>query len=282
MPEIEVTGRKVRFVDVGSGEPVLLLHAASSSSGQWRALGEVLLARGGLRVLAPDLQGYGGSSPWDPRKPLRLQDEFGPLRAVIAHAGGGPLHLVGHSYGAMLALRLALAEPALVLRSLTLVEPVAFWLLREAGEHGLYAEIRTIAEAATRAFDAGDTVGTVAPNVDYWSGPGAWEALPEAIRKYVLATAGKARWAVALGDTDAGAPLAECERLQMPTLLIRGDRTRAPTRRIVDLLHAAIPDASITEIPGAGHMAPITHPELVNATITAHLTRASSLLTGEV
>ncbi|HEY8612859.1 MAG TPA: alpha/beta hydrolase [Roseomonas sp.] len=282
MSELVVAGRKVCFADVGSGEPVLLLHAASSSSAQWRSLSEALLARGGLRVLAPDLQGYGGSTSWDPRQPLRLEDEFGPLRAVIDHAGGGPLHLIGHSYGAMLALRLALADPALRLRSLTLIEPVAFWLLRGAGEQGLYTEIRTIAEAAMQAFDAGDIVGTVAPYIDYWSGQGAWEALPEPVRNYVLATAGKARWAVALGDTDAGASLTDCERLQVPTLLIRGERARAPTRRIVDLLQDAIPGASIADIPNASHMAPITHPEPVNAAIAAHLSRVSSSPAGDV
>ena len=78
MPEIEVTGRKVRFGDVGSGEPVLLLHTllhtTGSSSGQWHSLSDMLLAHGGLRVLAPDLQDHGGSGPWDPRQPLRLED----------------------------------------------------------------------------------------------------------------------------------------------------------------------------------------------------------------
>src|SRR4029450_10386264 len=99
VPELEVAGRRVRFTDAGSGEPVLLLHGASSSSAPWRALGQALLARGGLRVLAVDLQGYGGSAPWDPRVPLRLEDEFGPLRAVLAHARGGPVHLGGDSQG---------------------------------------------------------------------------------------------------------------------------------------------------------------------------------------
>ena len=282
MPDLEAGGRRIRFTDTGSGEPVVLLHAASSSSAQWRTLGEALLAHGGLRVLAVDLQGYGGSAPWDPREAVRLEDELGPLRAVLAHAGSGPVHLVGHSHGGMVALRLALAGRAPPLLSLTLIEPVAFWLLREAGEHGPYAEIRAVAEAFIEAFDAGDTVGAAAPYIDYWGGPGTWAALPEALRAYVAATAGKVRrdWAMAFGDTEAGAPLADVARLRASTLLVRGGQTRAPTRRIVDLLHGLIPGAELMEIPGAGHMPPVTHAGPVNAAIAAHLARAARPMAG--
>lgn len=237
---------------------------------------ETLLARGGLRVLAVDLQGYGGSTPWDPRVPLHLRDEFGPLGAILALAGGRPVHLVGHSYGGMVALCLALADQAPRLLSLTLVEPVLFWLLREAGEDTLHAEVQAVSEAFVKTFDAGDAAGAAAPCIDYWGGPGTWAALPDAARAYVTATAAKVRcgWAMALGDTEPGARLADLARLPgVPTLLLRGGQTRAPTRRIVDLLHEAIPEAELVEIPGAGHMAPVTHPEPVNAAIEAHLAR---------
>jgi pimeloyl-ACP methyl ester carboxylesterase len=279
MPDIEVGGRRVRFSNAGAGEPVVLLHAASGTSAQWRALTGALLARGGLRVLAVDLQGYGGSAPWDPRQEMRLEDEFAPLRAVLDHAGGGPAHLVGHSYGGMLALRFALADPAPPLLSLALAEPAAFWLLREAGEESPFAEIRAVAEAFSAAFDAGDAAGAAAPYVDYWAGPGAWAGLPDAVRAYIVATAGKARrqWAVGLGDAEPGAPLGAIgQRLRsVPTLLLRGRRTRAPTHRVVDLLRGALPGAELAEVPGAGHMAPLTHPGPVNAAIEAHLARTA-------
>jgi pimeloyl-ACP methyl ester carboxylesterase len=235
------------------------------------------LARGGLRVLAVDLQGYGGSAPWDPGVPLRLEDEFGPLRAVLACAGGAPVHLVGHSYGGMLALRLALADPAPPLRSLTLIEPPAFWLLREAGARGLYAEARALADGFVRDFDAGDVAGAVAPCMDFWGGAGAWAALPQAVRSYAIATAGKGRreWAIGLGDDGTGVLLADLGRLRASTLLVRGEKTNAVARGIVDLLHAAIPGAIVVEIPGAGHMSPISHPQAVNAAIAAHLAQTA-------
>ena len=87
MPDIEVGGRRVHFTDAGSGAPVLLLHAAFSSSAEWRALGEALLARGGLRVLAVDLQGYGGSTPWDPPMPgPQLPASYVPITSVFGTA----------------------------------------------------------------------------------------------------------------------------------------------------------------------------------------------------
>ena len=124
MPVIVADGRTMHFSDVGAGEPVLLLHSSSSSSAQWRTLSEALKDR--YRVLTADLLGYGGSSPWDHRQPLRTEDELVLLRAVIAHVGA-PVHVVGHSYGGLVALKLALADQPL-LRSLVLIEPIAFWL----------------------------------------------------------------------------------------------------------------------------------------------------------
>src|SRR4051812_49512475 len=66
VPELEVAGRRVRFTGAGSGEPVLLLHAAFSSSAQWRSLSEAPLAPGGLRGLALFLQRSGGGAPPGP------------------------------------------------------------------------------------------------------------------------------------------------------------------------------------------------------------------------
>jgi pimeloyl-ACP methyl ester carboxylesterase len=277
MPELEVGGRTVLFTEVAGDEPVLLLHAASSSSAQWQGGLETLLTDHGLRVLALDLQGYGGSTAWDARSPLQLEDEFGPLRAVLAYLGNGKLHIVGHSYGAMIALRFALANQTSPVSSLTLIEPIAFWLLREAGEHRLFDEIQATATAFAEAFDAGNAAGAAAGFVDYWSGPGAWRFLPASVRDYAIATAGKVRreWPLALGEAEIGANLAEHARLHVPTLVICGERTRAPARRVAQLVRSAIPRAELAEIPQAGHMSPLTHPKAVGEAILATIRQHS-------
>ena len=61
MLSLDVNGKNVNVRDVGQGPPAILLHSASSHSGQWKWLRERL--SDGFRVLAPDLHGYGGSDP---------------------------------------------------------------------------------------------------------------------------------------------------------------------------------------------------------------------------
>jgi pimeloyl-ACP methyl ester carboxylesterase len=118
MPVITVGARCVHYREIGTGEPALLIHASSSSSAQWRSLQFDLAPS--FRSLAVDLLGYGGTSPWDPACELTGEDELSLLEAVIARAGE-TVHLVGHSYGGLNALRLALSG-RVQLRSLTLIE----------------------------------------------------------------------------------------------------------------------------------------------------------------
>src|SRR5688572_18112304 len=101
---------------------VVCVHCSASSSRQWRPLVERRAAR--RRVLTVDLYGYGASPPWPVGRGLTLLDEAG-LLAPLYEVAGGPVDLVGHSYGGAVALRAALADPSRV-RSLVLFEPVLF------------------------------------------------------------------------------------------------------------------------------------------------------------
>ncbi|KAA2237560.1 alpha/beta fold hydrolase [Salinarimonas soli] len=252
----------------GSGEPVLLLHASSSSGRQWRDLQAALQDR--YRVAAPDLLGYGGSSAWDPADELASRDETALLDEAVEHLGGGPVHLVGHSYGGLTALRLAM-EGRVRLRSLTLYEPIAFWLLRLAGEAALYGEIRGIADTFRAAFARGDADAAARPYLDYWNGPGAWAAAPEGVRAMLRVTAAKTarEWAPAFEDDTPLAALAA--GIAAPTLVLHGGVTNATTRRICGLLAGALPHAVSRAVPGAGHMGPVTHAAAVNAAIVRHI-----------
>ena len=57
----------------------------------------------------------------------------------------------------------------------------------------------------------------------------------------------------------------------VPTLLIKGSKTRAPTRAVVDVLGKAFANAKVETLNGGGHMSPFTHPAELNRQILDHL-----------
>jgi pimeloyl-ACP methyl ester carboxylesterase len=255
------------YDDAGSGAPVILLHCSSSTRGQWRALGETLAAD--FHVMAPDLLGYGDSGKWQGDAADLIRTEAATVRSLLA-TNNAPLHLVGHSWGAAVALSFACQYPG-ALKSLTLIEPVAGWLLAGSAHRDAYAELKSIADFFRTSFRAGQPEAGARHYLEYWSGPGAWDAMAEGLRGYVLATAEKTHheFAAIFDPVNAAAPL---DRIGAPALLLHGADTRAPTISILKILDAGLCNTRVAAIPGAGHMSPITHRDLVNAEIVRHIT----------
>jgi len=103
-------GVRCRWFVGGAGPPVALVHGLGGGAANWRELAP-LLARE-HRVLAPDLAGHGGSEP--PLAAPNLNAYADRVGDVIALEGASPALVVGHSFGALVALRLALRRPGAV------------------------------------------------------------------------------------------------------------------------------------------------------------------------
>jgi pimeloyl-ACP methyl ester carboxylesterase len=245
-------------------ETVLLLHCSGSSGGQWRTLATKLAGR--YEVIAPDLYGYGAGAPWTGRGEFCLAQEAGPIRSILGRVGGR-VHLVGHSYGGALALHIARTRPE-YLRSLTLVEPSAFHLLRggDAIDAVALREITAVAAQAGAALASGDYLGGFGRFVDYWSGPGSWAAMPAEKREAYAPQLAK----VALDFhalLNEPAELEDVQDIAAPTLLVQGGCTMLPSRCVCKRLRDALPAAQFALVRGAGHMLPVTHRDQVNALI---------------
>jgi pimeloyl-ACP methyl ester carboxylesterase len=245
---------RFEYLEQGSGEPVILLHCSASSSAQWRTL----IARLGdrYRVFAPDLHGYGGTAPWTGNGRFSLAFEAQIVHTLLGRAGA-PVHLVGHSYGGAVAMHVARTRPDL-LASLTVIEPVAFHLLKGVDD-AAFAEIREVAAKLS-----------MPRFVDYWSGPGAWESIPQERRPALAACLPKvARDFEATFDEPA--TLQDFAEMALPTLVVQGSESPRPARRICELLARHLPDVEHKVVAGAGHMAPLTHRNQVNDLIAARL-----------
>jgi pimeloyl-ACP methyl ester carboxylesterase len=270
MANIELNGQRVEYFEQGTGQPVVLLHSTGASSSQWRRLAAELSDR--FHVIAPDLYGYGGTGPWQGEGEISLAAEAAMIAALIERLDQ-PVHLVGHSFGGAMALRLAQERPELV-KSLVLIEPVAFHLLRagDAIDGQAFDEISQVAAGVARAVACGDFQGGFGRFVDYWSGEGAWAAVPADKRAAMAQRLGKVAldfWS-ALNDP---ARLRDLAELDLPTLVIRGGTSPRPVRRVAWHLGRTLPRARLETIEPAGHMAPLTHAADVNALIAAHLER---------
>lgn len=248
---------------------VVLLHSSMSSRSQWAAL--IAAHERDYRFIALDLLGYGRAPfPDDAMQAnFSLAHEVEAVQAALAAqlAPDEPFHLIGHSYGGATALRLARTAPGRI-RSLAVFEPVAFHLLEEsdAGRAEVASVIAAIEAAATPEQAARRFI-------DYWNGPGAFEALPASVRERFAAQVAKVRldFTALLGEP---ATLADMAVIGVPALVLSGRDGPASTRAVATRLASALPRASSAQTPG-GHMAPISHAADVNRELAAFLAKVS-------
>jgi len=228
----------------------VLIHCALSSARQWRGTLAHLPGWNGVQV---ELPGHGAAPDWDG------VTDFGDAATLAAGGvlGDGADVLVGHSVGAVVALRLALERPGTVGR-LVLIEPVFF-----AAVAGTGAGAQNAAGFApyVAAMAAGDRPAAARAFLGVWGDGQGFDALPPAQQRQVtdrihLIAAG----APFLDDDRAGllAP-GRLEGLALPVLLIAGGDSHPVIEAIHGALAARMPQADRVVVAGAGHMLPVTH-----------------------
>jgi pimeloyl-ACP methyl ester carboxylesterase len=106
MPTTNCQGVNVHYSVSGAGEPVVFLHGVASSGAQWKRTADLL--GDGFRLVAVDHYGHGRTDPWPDAPENLTHDEEASLVAAVIEEVGPAVHLVGHSYGGGVALRLLL------------------------------------------------------------------------------------------------------------------------------------------------------------------------------
>jgi pimeloyl-ACP methyl ester carboxylesterase len=268
METLVVDGRTFAYQDAGAGSPIILAHCSGGTHAMWSPLVAALRHR--YRVLAPDLLGYGRSEPWPANTRLHPWSDLGALLALADHADA-PVHLVGHSYGGTVALEAARVLGPRV-KSLTLIEPVAFHLLRLTGRIREWQEITGVGDRLTSALRLRRDRGAASVYVKYWVGRMRWWSMSSSARRGVVKTVGKVGAEFEL-VSHLNASIGDYRSIHAATRLIAGERTTKPARAIADELVHILPNAHLRVLPRAGHMSPLTHPEEVAALVAEHIDR---------
>lgn len=245
--------------------PGLALHCMMGSGRAWDAVAKALGGVVDLRGF--DLPGHGRSPDWQPEAGVDYHTHVTRLAARMIDR---PLDLIGHSFGATVALRIAVGAPQAI-RSLTLIEPVLFAAAPPAIRAQEAARDAAMAQALAEGRDA-EAAGAF---VNRWGAQG-WDRLPAPARATMarqirLVAANHA--ALSLDAHDILRP-GGLEGVDAPVMIIAGTDSPAVVAAIGEALAGRLPDVGRAEVPGAGHMLPLTHPAQVAGLIGANLERA--------
>jgi pimeloyl-ACP methyl ester carboxylesterase len=248
------------YETAGAGIPLVLVHGSWGDARNWASVVGPLAEH--FRVVSWDRRGHsrsrGGSAPGS------RHEDAADLAALIEHVSDEPVHVVGNSYGASVALTLVASRPDLV-ASAAVHEPPLFALLEDTrDEHvaNALAATRTAIAAVVELLEAGDHDGAARRFVDTVAfGPGAWVQLPERTRGVFVANAGT--YLDECRDPD-GLSIDSTALVATTVPLLLSHGTESPTLfpAVIRELSALVPDAHVAVLAGAGHVPHATHPDI--------------------
>lgn len=268
MPIVKCAGRAVSYTESGEGPPIVLLPPGASSASAWKRVVEAIGSN--YRIIAVNPAGYGETEPVDGPTALTVDDEAAAVFAIIS---GIPdkVHLVGHSYGGVIALQAALSEPERF-RSLTLLEPATYAILAEAGAPDLAKTVEAVNFAFIHDVRAGNRETALADYIDFYNGKsGAWAAMGEKAQGKLLAVADNVVAGLSASHSNRFT-LADYAAITLPTRIASGAQTDPIHAFLAEAIANSISKASHQIMPNAGHMLSLTHPTETAGIILDHVT----------
>jgi pimeloyl-ACP methyl ester carboxylesterase len=264
----DVRGR-IDYDEYGAGPTIVLVPGSCSTGAAWRPV--IADLNGQFRCVTTSLLGYGGTDERRTASDPSICHEAEALESVIRRAAG-PVHLVGHSFGGLVALVVALRRQV-PLASLVIAEAPAMEILG-ADESQHYSIFREMTEAYFTDFSNGN-VGAIAAMIDFYGGVGTFASWPPRVRAYAEQTApvNILDWASAYGFPLEAASLAA---VRIPTLVLRGSASHPAMQRANALLSERVRGAALVTIEGAAHFMIATHASEVAGLIAQHVHLAES------
>ncbi|MCB5363368.1 alpha/beta hydrolase [Pusillimonas sp. CC-YST705] len=250
----------------GAGRPLLLIHGSLCDARFWQGQLQPLAAAG-YSVIAPSLPAY---YPLHVFKRMRWQDDLEALSLLLEHLSHDQaIDVVGHSRGGFLAYQLARLAPDRV-RRLVLAEP--------GGSFGISTSAGTADKNSGQAWrqdivsmlQRGEVEYALTLFVDGVSRPGSWRASPQSFRQMALDNA-STLLSQLQDDTLPNYLEHEVSELNLPVLLVKGQRSLPRFKLTIDTLGQYLPRAAVTEILGAAHAMNLAHPQRFNQVVTDFL-----------
>jgi len=270
---VVVGGMELHYIERGTGDPVVLVHGSLVDYGYWEESNQITPLAEDYRVLAysrrynhPNRNAVGS----DHSAMIEARDLAGFLDALDT----GPVHLVGHSYGAYTALLFAMEHPERV-RSLVLGEPpLIAWLPDIAGGDGIFEGFMAeIWEPIAKAFlEGGDDAGL--DLTSHWYFQLAFADLDPDWQVPLRNNVQEWRALAVSPNTFAKVDYQAVRTLRVPTLLLSGGQNELGFNDLIDgHLHRLLPHAERLIIPDSSHEMFLDFPEVTAQAMLAHFDR---------
>jgi 3-oxoadipate enol-lactonase len=253
-------GRVMIEID-GEGPTILFVHGLGGTSNAFQML---LSALGGFRCIRPDLPGSGRSPT--PFGALSIGGFVATIGDIIRNIAGGPVHLVGHSMGALVCQHVAAQAPELA-SSLTLFGPI--FAPPDAARQRLKDRARTARDGgmiaiADAAVEGGLSSATKAAN------PIAAAFLRESHLRQEPEGFAQTCEALAAGQA------ADLRFVRCPTLLVTGDEDAVAPPTMAQTIADKVKGASVRVLERCGHWMPVERPQDCARLLSEHVRAQAS------
>jgi pimeloyl-ACP methyl ester carboxylesterase len=254
--EVEINGVRLPYAEQGSGEPIVFVHGALSDLRAWEPVGKEIAKK--YRFISYTQRYYGTGAWKDDGKEFSIVTHTDDLAKFISALDAGPVHLVGWSYGGVVATVAAVKNPSLV-RSLTVYEPTLSSVLPGGSEEGKAAreDLAKIVGPAIAASKAGDAIRAVRLMFEavYQLSPGGFDRAPHVTQTMVLDQARTLPLLFAAPPP----PAMTCEVLRnftRPTLVMWGEKTQLYFALVSKAVSKCVPGAQPVVLPSVHHDGP--------------------------
>ncbi|MCA9839621.1 MAG: alpha/beta hydrolase [Trueperaceae bacterium] len=283
MAKIVVNGIELEYVVKGQGEPVVLIHGSASDYRTWQAVQdtfaeEFLTITYSRRFHWPNQQIEEGLD-------YSMSEHIEDLKALLTKLNAKPVHLVGHSYGALMALGLAIQEPQYV-ASLVLAEPPAISLYVKNSNDPKPKELLKLlvskprtglaviklgatglgpAASAAKRGDMNDVMRLFGHAA---LGKETFSQMSQERKEQVLANLTKAEF---LGSGFLPLNTHELAKISKPVLLLTGQKSPKVFSHLANRLDELLPDVKRVEVANASHILHENNPTKFSDSVISYL-----------
>ena len=264
------------FLNSKQKQTVMMLHGTASNAKQWSQLSAELNQQ--YSVYAPEIPGYRKKQIETPQDFQSLDLRVKPLLDLLDSISE-QIHLIGHSFGGLVALRLGELRPDKVL-SITIYEPTVIGVFKgctEPTDLALASEVKNLAEVVKHSSPE----VAMESFINFWHGTKQWPNIPKSIQNKLCQYADIAAvdFLNGLEDLYQAQPH---QHFQGQVNVIFGSKTVPLAKGIATKLGQKLPNAKMFELAGLGHMGPITHAQEFNNAIGDILRRMSKPVFSEM